>query len=85
MCVCVCVCVCVHTHTQIYNIMGFPGGSDGKEPACNVRDLKSISGLERSPGGGLGNPFQCSCLENCHGHRSLAGYCTANGVAKNRT
>ena len=34
--------------------MGFLGGSDGKEPACNVGDLGSIPGLGRSPGGGLG-------------------------------
>ena len=31
---------------------GFPGDSAGKESACNVGDLVSISGLERSPGGG---------------------------------
>ena len=29
---------------------GFPGGSDGKESACNVRDLGLILGSERSPG-----------------------------------
>ena len=28
--------------------MGFPGGSDGKESACNARDLGSIPGLGRS-------------------------------------
>ena len=28
---------------------GFPGGSDGKESACNVRDLGSMPGLGRSP------------------------------------
>ena len=33
-----------------------------------------IPGLERSPGGGLGNPFQYSCLENSYGQRSLVGY-----------
>ena len=37
--------------------MGFPGGSDGKESACNAGDLGSIPGLGRSPGGGLGYPF----------------------------
>ena len=30
----------------------FPGGSDGKESARNARDLGSIPGLVRSPGGG---------------------------------
>jgi len=33
----------------------FPGGSDGKESACNVGDLGSTPGLGRSPGGGHGN------------------------------
>ena len=54
--------------------MGFPGGSDGKESACNVGDLGSIPGLGRFPGGGHGNPLQYSCLENPHGQRSLVGY-----------
>ena len=30
--------------------LGLPGGSDGKESACNVRDLCLIPGLGRSPG-----------------------------------
>ena len=37
-------------------------------------DLSSIPGLGRSPGEGHGNQLQCSCLENPHGQRSLAGY-----------
>ena len=40
------------------------GDSDGKESACNVRDLGSVPGLGRSPGGGHGSPLQYSCLEN---------------------
>ena len=40
--------------------MGFPGGLDSKESACNVGDLGSIPGLGRSPGGGHGNPPQYS-------------------------
>ena len=32
--------------------MGFPGGSDGKESACNAGDLGSVPGLGRSPGEG---------------------------------
>ena len=43
---------------------GFPGGSDGKESACNVGDLGLIPGSERSLREGNGNPLQCSCLEN---------------------
>ena len=30
--------------------MTYPGGSDGKESACNARDLGSIPGLGRFPG-----------------------------------
>ena len=44
--------------------MGFPGGSDGQESACNVGDLGSMTGLGRSPGEGHSNPLQYSCLEN---------------------
>ena len=41
-----------------------PGGSDGKESACNVGDWGLIPGLERSPGEGNGYPLQYSGLEN---------------------
>ena len=37
-------------------------------------NTSSIRGLGRCPGGGHGNPLQCSCLENPHGQRSLVGY-----------
>ena len=43
---------------------GFPGGSAGKESACNVGDLGSIPGLGRSPGEGKNYPLQYSGLEN---------------------
>ena len=42
--------------------MGFPGGSGGKESACNVGAPGSIPGLGRSYGKGNGYPLQCSCL-----------------------
>ena len=44
--------------------MGFSGGSDGKESACNAGDLGLIPGLGRSSGEGNGNPLQYSYLEN---------------------
>ena len=53
---------------------GFPGGSEGKEPACNAGDPGSIPGLGRSPGGGYGNPLQYSCSENPQGETCLMGY-----------
>ena len=40
--------------------LGFPGGSDGKESACNAGDLGSIPGFGRSPRQGKGYPFQYS-------------------------
>ena len=44
--------------------MGFPDSSVGKESACSVGDLGSISGLGKSPGEGKGYPLQYSGLEN---------------------
>ena len=41
---------------------GFPGGSDGKESACNAGDPGLIPGLGRSPGEEKGNPLQYSHL-----------------------
>ena len=43
---------------------GFPGGSTGKESACNEGDLGSIPGLGLYPGEGNGYPLQYSGLEN---------------------
>ena len=54
--------------------LGFPGGSDGKESACNSGDLGLIRGSGRSPGGGHGNPLQSSCLENPHGLKKQESY-----------
>ena len=42
----------------------FPGGSDGKEYACNVGNLSSIPRSGKSPGEENGNSLQYSCLEN---------------------
>ena len=44
--------------------MGFPGGSDGEESACNDGDPGFVPSLERSPGEGNGYPLQYSCLAN---------------------
>ena len=56
--------------------VGFPDSSVGKEYACNVGDLVSISGWGRSPGEGKGYPLQYSGLENPR---------TVHGVTKSRT
>ena len=59
--------------------------------AGDVREVRSIPGLGRSPGGGNGNPLQYSCLENpmdrgawratVHGITRA----TVHGIAKSRT
>ena len=63
--------------------MGFPGGSDGKESACNAGDLGLILGSGRSPGEGNCNPLQYSCLENSMDGGSWKA--TVHGVAKIQT
>ena len=40
----------------------------------DIRDGGFIPGLERSPGGGHGNPLQYSCLEKSHGQSNVVGY-----------
>ena len=48
----------------ILTIQGFPGGSSGKESACNAEDLGSVPELGRSPGERNGHLLKYSCLEN---------------------
>ena len=57
------------THLEIITedpgvFLGFSGGSDSKESACNAGELGSIPELGGSPRGGHSNPLQYSCLEN---------------------
>ena len=56
---------------NIFYSQDFPGGSDGKESACNAGDPGLILGLGRSPGEGNGHPLQYACLESPLGQRSL--------------
>ena len=62
---------------------GFPGGSEGKESACNAGDLGLIPGLGRCPGEGKGCPLHYSCLENSMDRG--AWWATVRGVAKSLT
>ena len=56
-----------HTHTRTHT-RGLPWWLSVKKPSCNAGatgDANSISGLlGRSPGEGLGNPLQYSCLKS---------------------
>ena len=49
----------------------------------DAKDMESIPGWGRSPGGGNGNPLQYSCLENPMDRG--AWWATVHGVAKSRT
>ena len=62
---------------------GLPPWLSSKESTCKVEDVGSIPGLERSPGGGRGNPLQYSCLENPMDRG--AWWATVHGVTKSRT
>ena len=59
-------------------LCSFPCGLAGKESTCNVGNLGSIPGLERSPGEGNGYPLQYSGLENSMD-------CIVHEVAKSQT
>ena len=76
------MCMCV-THTYIYTCMwgwGFPGDSMVKNAPANAGDASSIPGVGRSPGGGHGNPLQCSYLGNPKDRGSWRA--TVHGEAK---
>ena len=78
------MCVCVYTHVYIYTwasqvvlvVKNLPAN------AGDIRDVGSIPGWGRSPGGGHGIPLQYSFFfstpvfltEESHGQRSLVGY-----------
>ena len=62
----------------MFSSKGFPGGSDGKEPACNEGDLGLIPGLERSSGEGNGYRLQYFGLEN-------SMECIVHGVTNSQT
>ena len=62
--------------------MDFPGGSDGKESACNAGDLGLILGSGRSPREENGNLLQYSCLENSMDRGAWRP--TVRGVTKRR-
>ena len=77
------VYMCQDIYRKIFNVVGFPGGSDGKESACIAGDLNLISGLGRSPGEGNGYLLQYSHLENSRDR--AAWQATVHGITKNWT
>ena len=70
-------------YSQIYSMrppLLFPGGSDGKESACNAKDLGLIPGSRRSPGEVNGYLLQYSYLE--HSMNRGAWQATVHGAAE---
>ena len=73
-----CSCLIILYLRSQHPIVGFPGGSAGRESACSAGDLGSIPGLGRSPGKEKGYPLQYSGLENSMGR-------IVHGVAESQT
>ena len=63
--------------------MSLPGGSDGKESACNAGDMSLIPRLERYPGEGNNYPLRYSCLEHSMDKRDR--WATVHGVTESQT
>jgi len=61
---------------------GFPGGSDGKESACNAEDPDSTLGSRISPGEGNGYPLRYFCLKKSMDRG--AWWTTVHGFAKSQ-
>ena len=65
--------------------LGFPGGSDGKESACNVIDLGSVPGLGRFPWRKKWLPTLIFWPGEFHGQRSLASCSPRDDEESNRS
>ena len=63
--------------------MGFLGGSVVKNPPANAGDVGSLTGSERFPGEGNGNPRPYSCLGNSMDR--AAWWATVHGVSESGT
>ena len=64
-------------------MVGFLGGLDSKESACNAEVPSSIPGLGRSLGEANGNLLQYPCLENSTDRGDQ--WATVHGVVQSRT
>ena len=70
-------------YIPISYLMGFPGDPEGKASACSAGDPGLIPRSGRSPGEGIGNPLQYSCLENSMDR--VGWWATVHGVTKSQT
>ena len=69
-----CVLLSEVVRTVAYHVLHSYIGEESVCSAGGARDVGLIPGLGRFPGGGNGNPLQCSCLKKSYGQRNLAGY-----------
>ena len=68
---------------SVSGYLGLPGGSDGKESACNTGDPSLIPDWEDSMEKGMnGNPLHYSCLENSMDREAWQD--TVHGVTKSQ-
>ena len=67
------LCFCRYIYVYFY-VLAFPGGSDGKEPACNAGDPSMIPGSERFPWRREWLLTLVFLPVESHGQRSLVGY-----------
>ena len=82
----ICGLIYGNSFRNVYTLIGFPGGSEVKNPpamqetACNEGSMGSVHGLGRSAVGGHGNLLQYSCLENPMNRG--AWWATVHGVTR---
>ena len=67
----------------LLQFLGLPRWLSSKESTCSAGDTVLVPGSGRSPGGGNGNPLQCSCLENAMDRGAWRA--TVHGVAQSQT
>ena len=70
----VCAAGYLYIRGQLVTLQGFPGGSDGKESACNTGDVGLIPGLGKTPWRREWQPIAVFLPGEFHGERSLVGY-----------
>ena len=73
---------CIKEIGHVVRALGFPGGSDHKESACNWETQGQSLGWKDPLEKGMGHPLQYSCLENSMDRG--AWWATVHGVTKSQ-
>ena len=80
------ITIIVYLFCRLEYSMGFPGSLMVKKLPANAGDTRDAGptlGSARFPGGGTGNPLQCSCLEDSMDRGTWQD--TVHGVIKSQT